>query len=144
MPPVPDTKLQKSLMEDLIPDGNKQNISINKFISSITASLPPLKLGFDMNAGKILDDYSSTLNNVVDQIFPNEIVPDDLRDSYEMYKGFFKSSLMKKFLQKIGMFDELDIDSVMNVDMEESGNFIRQLQNFGKGINDLNKVINIE
>lgn len=119
---------------------NKQNIPYSKIISDIIKNLeiklPAPNLAPGKAQNEIFNEYSDTINNIVDKFFPQEIVTNQSdTDAYNAFKAFVKSNLIKEYaVEMLPNISIKDIDDYWITARDEFFKTPRVVRNISKAI----------
>lgn len=120
------------------------NLMLRNIIKNIQVGLPAPNIAPDKAQYEIFSDYVRLINELVDNLFPPEMVSNDsdLSDTFGSIRAFFKATITKQFTTNTGLTGAFDLPSVEEFvfdNQQEIKKLIRVVRNHKSGI-DRDKV----
>lgn len=122
----PNVRTQKTTLSQL-----------HDIMNGVVVSLPKPDIVVDKTQFEEIRNYSSSVNEMADILYPQELVPSDNQDAYNGYtimKAKWKRDQILKFIADIGCFRMFDVAEMDDVESSEIVNDIQACMNIGAHI----------
>lgn len=116
----------------------KLSTLVSEILTNVEVSLPSPKIAVDKAQFEELRNFTSMIDELTDKVLSPEMIPSsapqEVTESYNLYRSKFKRDATLKFLEKSGGLQLIDIPSEDDIDPVDFTDFIQVFQNLSKAV----------
>lgn len=120
---------------------------LHSIMDNVVVSLPKPDIVVDKTQFEEIRNYSSSVNEMADILYPQELIPTDNQDAangYTLMKATWKRQQILKFIADIGCFRMFDVSDMDDFDSSDLVNDIQICMNIGAHIRKHQAAFNTE